>query len=861
MFCKVLLIIGFGLTVAQATLARDYYATPTGAGSRDGSNWANAISQSQMENVLDSSMLPGDVLHLGSGTYSQAIHVDSIGTASSPKRIVGEDTGGGLPIIDMGSWDRTAPGTTGAWSAIGFGNLASYWIIEKLVIQDVRHAVKTDDLPSGQFSGITLRNLTIRNCRHPMYISDAKDWLIENIKASEYTKHGIRFDHNCTNIMVRKCTADLSNGDSTWYQYTEVFPFGFVVEVPGTDANDQPRPPSSNITFEDCLSLHHRKNTNQPSYWNGDGFLVNQGNTGFFKFVRCRALDNEDGGFDIKPPVTTDPAPTVTMVDCVAFQNKRNFRFHSGRATMTNCVAGYPTRRDGNSLAGVWLSSAIVTIDFCTLHGSAGDGVIQEDGNGQATVRNSIISSESSSSLPKSGNPGNVTLESSTVTYTPVSGVDPQYVNPHQSWDGVGTDMNSNTYGSSKGYFQDPNSGNPDHQSRITNTAPTIDGLVDSNWNYANSQSINNAIFGTVTDANDLSGSFRTLWDPANLYVLIEVADDALQNDSGLSTWHDDSVEIYIDANNDKPTAYGGNDYQYRFTWTGSFLRVEETKHNAIVGVTASRVVTANGYVVEVMLPWSTLGQSSATFGALLGLDVHINDDDNGGSRDGKKAWFNTVDTSWQNPSTFATAILESNHEVVQTATPPSINGNVEAAWSSANSTDIANVVVGAVTNGNDLSGSFRTLWDSNNLYVLVQVNDEAQHNDSGTQSWNDDSAEIYIDANNDKATAYGGNDHRYHFTWTGSSVRIEDLQHHPITGVMASRVATATGYTIEVQLPWSTLGQSSAAVNALVGLDVHINDDDDGGTRDGKKAWFNTVDTSWQSPSTFATARLIGIR
>jgi oligosaccharide reducing-end xylanase len=91
-------------------------------------------------------------------------------------------------------------------------------------------------------------------------------------------------------------------------------------------------------------------------------------------------------------------------------------------------------------------------------------------------------------------------------------------------------------------------------------------------------------------------------------------------------------------------------------------LTIEETKHGAIIGVTASRAPTGVGYTIEVKLPWSTLGQSSVAFGALLGLDVHINDDDDGGSRDGKKAWFNTADTSWQNPSTFATVRLIGVH-------------------------------------------------------------------------------------------------------------------------------------------------------------------------------------------------------
>ncbi len=115
-----------------------------------------------------------------------------------------------------------------------------------------------------------------------------------------------------------------------------------------------------------------------------------------------------------------------------------------------------------------------------------------------------------------------------------------------------------------------------------TNTAPTIDGLADSSWNAAPSRTINNIVVGAVTDANDLSGSFRTLWDADNLYVLVQVKDEAQQNDSGSQTWNDDSVEIYIDANNDKPTTYSSNDYQYRFTWTGSSLGIDEIKHGAI---------------------------------------------------------------------------------------------------------------------------------------------------------------------------------------------------------------------------------------------------------------------------------------
>jgi oligosaccharide reducing-end xylanase len=41
-----------------------------------------------------------------------------------------------------------------------------------------------------------------------------------------------------------------------------------------------------------------------------------------------------------------------------------------------------------------------------------------------------------------------------------------------------------------------------------------------------------------------------------------------------------------------------------------------------------------------------------------LGLDVHVDDDDDGGDRDGKLTWKAKQDDAWQNPSLFGGAIL-----------------------------------------------------------------------------------------------------------------------------------------------------------------------------------------------------------
>jgi hypothetical protein len=59
------------------------------------------------------------------------------------------------------------------------------------------------------------------------------------------------------------------------------------------------------------------------------------------------------------------------------------------------------------------------------------------------------------------------------------------------------------------------------------------------------------------------------------------------------------------------------------------------------------------------------------------------------------------------------------------------------------------------------------------------------------------------------------------------------------LTGVQYGIVATAQSYLVEVKLPWSTLIGGPAKAGRLIGIDVVIDDDDDGGdTMDTQMAW-----------------------
>jgi len=196
------------------------------------------------------------------------------------------------------------------------------------------------------------------------------------------------------------------------------------------------------------------------------------------------------------------------------------------------------------------------------------------------------------------------------------------------------------------------------HKIYKTAAAPVIDGTADALWLNPDSKEIwaENVILPTVSGPADLSGSLKLLWDNDYVYFYAEVTDDVKQNDSQ-NSYEDDAIEIYFDINNDKATSYGANDVQYSFGWNDGTVVGALPSGRSVAGIVYTAVSTAEGYNVEGRIPWTTL-QSSPLVGQLIGIEFMINDDDNGGGRDGKLAWNATTDDAWQNPSLFGTGIL-----------------------------------------------------------------------------------------------------------------------------------------------------------------------------------------------------------
>ena len=181
---------------------------------------------------------------------------------------------------------------------------------------------------------------------------------------------------------------------------------------------------------------------------------------------------------------------------------------------------------------------------------------------------------------------------------------------------------------------------------------PVIDGEVDDIWADASTQN-----FVPLDDPADGSGTWKVLYDADNLYVIVDVTDDSLQNDSA-GSWQDDSVEIYFDGGNTKVnTPLSGDDHQYTFGWTTDEIQGTNIT-GATEGIEQVQVTTDTGWRIEIKMPWMSIWGVVPQAGDLIGIDVYYNDDDDGGdSREGKMLSFSAIE-GWNDASQWGTAML-----------------------------------------------------------------------------------------------------------------------------------------------------------------------------------------------------------
>jgi endo-1,4-beta-xylanase len=124
------------------------------------------------------------------------------------------------------------------------------------------------------------------------------------------------------------------------------------------------------------------------------------------------------------------------------------------------------------------------------------------------------------------------------------------------------------------------------------------------------------------------------------------------------------------------------------------------------------------------------------------------------------------------------------------------VDGERESAW------NLAKPV--AITNGEgEAAGQFSALWDTDNLYLSVEVNDATNADN--------DAVQVFVDANNGKTASYEADDLSYTFA--------RDAEGYEGPGEYRS-VETTGGYRLEISLPLA-----NGAAGTIIGFDVRIDD------------------------------------
>jgi len=156
---------------------------------------------------------------------------------------------------------------------------------------------------------------------------------------------------------------------------------------------------------------------------------------------------------------------------------------------------------------------------------------------------------------------------------------------------------------------------------------------------------------------------------------------------------------------------------------------------------------------------------------------------------------------------------------------------------------DVTEVVLG---NAYTVTARFRARWDNNYLYVGVEITDSVLIGNAVI--WEGDSAEVYLDMNHNYSTTYGLDDFQYIVGWNYPQLfekhgTTSNLYNPGATPVLFANATTATGYSVEIGLPWATLAVTPT-VGALYGFDVGINVNQgySNGLRDGQLMWQGTA-------------------
>ncbi len=350
--------------------------------------------------------------------------------------------------------------------------------------------------------------------------------------------------------------------------------------------------------------------------------------------------------------------------------------------------------------------------------------------------------------------------------------------------------------------------------------SPVIDGNSELTWNVSK--------FNDVKGAGSIIGSFKTSWDENYLYVLAEI------NDSVYNA--NDLVGIFIDRNNDKTPSYQGDDYFFLLKRDGTKEAINASSDNDYV----VKEIT-NGYRIEAAIPLNT----PAAISQKIGFDIVFYDVE----QNEVYSWGDTTNSQPIDTSNFGTLTLSEAIPIAQALKgTPEIDADMENLWYSVTPITTEKWVQGA----NGAAARVRSMWNGDKLYLYARVFD-IYLSDASSNTWEQDSVEIFVDQKNDKTSSYGTDDSQYRINFknvlSGNNVNTANI-------ISATKV-TEYGYDVEAQI---TLDKVAPTTGSAIGFDFQVNNDgNNDGVRDHVAIWNDTSGQSYRDLSKLGALVFVG--
>jgi hypothetical protein len=232
-----------------------------------------------------------------------------------------------------------------------------------------------------------------------------------------------------------------------------------------------------------------------------------------------------------------------------------------------------------------------------------------------------------------------------------------------------------------------------------------VDGVLDDDvWDNASWHLVGSHA-GPITAPSDADASFAVaaVADDQSLYVAIRVFDDTIV--TGESTdvdyWDDDAVVLHIDPNHGETPQYetsdGNMDMQIVIRANGIGQAVSDidlfgigTPQDAVIraqtaGLQAQAVATHVGWDIEVILPLRIDGVWRIVPDDLdvIGFNVQMHDDDDGGSQDHHLIWSNKDTNGDSGTDTSVFGDLRFVKQVIGNTISVDAKGKLPVPWAS----------------------------------------------------------------------------------------------------------------------------------------------------------------------------------